>query len=110
MRLFLTHESVLRAYARSILPDWNSVDDALQEASVTMLEKLVQLRDEAGFLPWAKVTIRYKCLSAVTELRRERPLLSQEVLELLASEAEPTTLQQTADLRRCLDSCLTELS
>ncbi len=61
MRLFVKHEPALRAFARSILPDWNSVDDALQEASVTMWEKLGQLRDESGFLPWAKVILRFKC-------------------------------------------------
>ncbi len=33
MLLSLKHERVLRAFARSILPDWNSVDDAIQEAS-----------------------------------------------------------------------------
>ena len=72
MRLFVRHEPVLRAYARTILPDWNSVDDALQEASVTMWEKLGQLRDEDGFLPWAKVILRFKCLSTVAAIRRER--------------------------------------
>ncbi|WP_372725002.1 sigma factor, partial [Novipirellula sp.] len=51
MRLFIKHEPALRAFARSILPDWHLVDDTLQEASVTMWEKLGQLHDEAGFLP-----------------------------------------------------------
>ena len=64
MRLFVQHEAVLRGYARSLLPDWNSVDDALQEASVTMWQKLGQLDSEQGFLPWAKVILRYKCLPA----------------------------------------------
>ncbi|WP_044302724.1 sigma factor, partial [Rhodopirellula sallentina] len=63
MRLFVQHELALRAYARSILPTWNAVDDAIQEASVTMWQKFSQLDTEDGFLPWAKVIVRFKCLS-----------------------------------------------
>ncbi len=47
LKLFLKHEQVLRAYARAILPDWSSVEDALQEASVTAVEDL----DENGEMP-----------------------------------------------------------
>ena len=30
MRMFLKHENALRAFARSLLPDWDAVDDVLQ--------------------------------------------------------------------------------
>ena len=36
VRLFARHELALRNYARLILPDWSSVDDVLQDASITM--------------------------------------------------------------------------
>ena len=110
MRLFVKHETALRAFARSILPDWNSVDDALQEASVTMWEKLGQLRDEDGFLPWAKVILRFKCLSAVGAARRDRHLLSDKVLELLADETEAMSNEDVASVRRALGNCLTQFS
>lgn len=58
MRLFVKHEPALKAFARSLLPDWTAVDDALQEASVTMWEKLGQLRDADGFLPWAGIDLQ----------------------------------------------------
>ena len=110
MRLFLQHEPALRAFARSILPDWEAVDDALQEASVTMWEKLGQLRDENGFLPWAKVILRFKCLSAVAASRRQREVFSDEVLQLLADEAESMSRQDVADLRHALSTCLARFS
>ena len=110
MRLFVKHEPALRAFARSILPDWNSVDDALQEASVTMWEKLGQLRDEDGFLPWAKVILRFKCLSAIAAARRERHVLSAEVLELIADEAEAMRAEHLVDVRRALTTCLGQFS
>lgn len=110
MRLFLRHEPVLRAYARTMLPDWNSVDDALQESSVVMWQKLSQLETEDGFLPWAKVIVRFKCLQLVERLRRQRPLLSDEVLSQLAEESDDLTVSSYADLRVALNVCLSEFS
>jgi len=110
MRLFVRNEPILRAYARSMLPNWSSVDDALQEASVTMWQKLGQLDSEDGFLPWSKVIVRYKCLQLVERLRREKPLLSDEVLKLLAEEADKTTPDEFGSLRSALDVCLAEFS
>ena len=73
MKLFLRNESVLRAYARTLLPDLDSVDDALQEAYLTMYDRFDQLRDEEGFLPWGKVIVRFKCLALAAKLRRATP-------------------------------------
>ena len=61
MRLLLRHENALRAFARSLLPDWDAVDDVLQDASVIMWQKLSQLDDEEGFLPWGRVIVRFHC-------------------------------------------------
>lgn len=110
MRLFVKHEPALRAFARSILPDWNLVEDALQEASVTMWEKLGQLKDEGGFLPWAKVILRFKCLSSIAALRRNRHVLSDQVLELIADEAEAIDIEEIATVRRALNVCLSKFS
>jgi len=109
MRLFVRHEPALRAYARSILPDWQAVDDAIQEASVTMWEKLPQLGDESGFLPWAKVILRFKCLAAITAARKSRHLLSDAVLKQLADQAETIQAEEVAAIRRALSSCLGKL-
>lgn len=110
MRLFVKHEPALRAFARSILPDWNSVEDALQEASVTMWEKLGQLRDEGGFLPWAKVILRFKCLSSIATARRNWNVLSDQVLELIADEAEAFDAEEIVTVRQALNTCLSRFS
>jgi RNA polymerase sigma-70 factor (ECF subfamily) len=110
MRLFVKYEPALRAYARTLLPDWHAVDEALQEASVTMWEKHQQLRDEAGFLPWSKVIVRFKCLSAISALRRDRHLLSDDVIKLLADEAEADEAEQHFAAREALRRCLAQFS
>jgi RNA polymerase sigma-70 factor (ECF subfamily) len=62
MRLLFQHENALRAFARSLLPDWDAVDDVIQDASVIMWQKLGQLEEPEGFLPWGKVIVRFHCL------------------------------------------------
>ncbi len=110
MRLLMRHEPALRAFARSLLPDWHTVDEVIQEASLTLWEKFGQLREEAGFLPWAKVIVRFKCLSAMGKLRRDRHVFSDEVLELLADEAEAIDAEEQAATRNALRSCLESFS
>ena len=107
MRLIMTHEPALRAFARTLLPHWNLVDEVIQEASVTLWQKFDQLGSEDGFLPWAKVIVRYKCLSVIDSVRRDRHVFSDGVLEMLADEAERLDadhqVSTVAALRSCLD-------
>lgn len=110
IRLLLKHEPVLRAYARTLLPDWKNVDDVLQESSVTLWEKFSQVRDEAGFLPWAKTVVRFKALSAIDRLRRDRHVFSDRVLELLAEEAEAFEVEERERALQALRSCLESFS
>ncbi|MEM6776129.1 MAG: sigma-70 family RNA polymerase sigma factor [Planctomycetota bacterium] len=110
IRHFIRHEPILRAYARTMLPDWNAVDDALQEASVVMWEKLDQLENPQGFLPWAKVIVRFKCLKIVETLRYQRPLFEQAVIEMIADEAAELIPDDSANRRAALDGCLATFS
>ena len=110
MRLLMRNEPALRAFARSLLPNWTTVDEVIQEASITLWHKFGDLRDEAGFLPWAKVTVRFKCLSAISALRRDRHVFSDGVLELLADEAAAMDEDTQAASRHALRSCLETFS
>ena len=62
LRLLLHHENALRAFARCLLPHWDAVDDVLQDASIVMWQKIDQLENSDGFLPWGKVIVRFHCL------------------------------------------------
>ena len=111
VRLFARNELALRNYARLILPDWNRVDDVLQDASITMWESRHKLHDASGFLPWGKVIVRHKCFNAIAKQRRDRLVLNKDVLELIVREEEAETeLEDLAYLQRSLAECLGELS
>lgn len=106
LRLFVKHEEALRAFARVLLPTWEAVDEVMQEASVVMWKKLGQLESADGFLPWAKVIVRFEALRLRREHARDRHVFSDEVFELLANESAdvPEALweRERAALRDCL--------
>lgn len=110
LRLFVKHEPSLRAYARSIVPDWHLVDEAMQESSVVMWQKRDQLQDESGFAPWAKVILRFKCLKQIEKLRLERPLLSDSMISTLSSRSEEKTAVVEAERLNAFQKCFSQLS
>jgi len=109
MRMFVAHEPELRAFLRTLLPTWEAVDDTLQEASVVMWKKLDQLEDEEGFLPWAKVIARFKAMQARRTVARDRLVLSEQTVALLAEEALELSPNRLRRERKALDSCLGKL-
>ncbi len=109
MRLFVRHERDLRVFARGMLPNWPAVDDVLQEASVVMWKKLHQLEKEEDFFTWARVIVRYEALRARRNAARDRLVLSEETLELLADEAMDTTGDDLEQERSALNCCLKKM-
>ena len=110
LRLFVKHEEALRAFARVLLPSWEAVDEVMQEASVVMWKKLGQLESADGFLPWAKVIVRFVALRLRREHARDRHVFGDEVLELLAREAAEVPEAQWERERAALRACLAELA
>jgi RNA polymerase sigma-70 factor, ECF subfamily len=108
--LLVKFEPALRGYARSLVPDWDLVDEALQEASVTMWQKRSQLEAADGFMPWARVILRFKCLRQVEKLRSRQPLLSDEMLTTLAERFENRSLEDATARGKALNLCLGQFS
>ena len=110
MRLFVRHERDLRVFARTMLPNWPAVDDVLQEASVVMWKKMHQLEEQEQFWSWARAIVRYEALRARRNAARDRLVLSEETLDLLAHEAMPTTCDDLEQEREALNRCLMKMT
>ncbi len=106
LRLFVTHEAALRSYARVLVPTWDAVDEVIQEASLVIWRKLDQLETPEGFLPWAKVIVRFEALRARRKFARDRLVFSEELMTLLADEypspEEDALVREKAALGRCM--------
>lgn len=106
LRAFATHEPAIRAFIRRLLPSRADADDVLQEAAITLWEKFPECRKEADFRAWAFGVARYKVLSWLRDKRRDRLVLSEETVELLATETsrdEANLARQRAALERCAE-------
>ncbi|MBK1855606.1 sigma-70 family RNA polymerase sigma factor [Verrucomicrobiaceae bacterium 5K15] len=106
MRLLLQHENALRAFARSLLPDWNAVDDVFQDASVIMWKKFDQLDTGDGFLPWGKVIVRFHCYRYHEQKKKSGAVFSNELIAILAGEAENLEDAEYSQRHTALASCL----
>jgi len=109
LREFVKHQPALRAYARALLPDWNAVDEAVQEASLVMWRKIHQLQSENDFLPWAKTVLRFEALKVRRKFARDKHVFNDELIEVLAHE-ELEDETPFASMREALDGCLNKMS
>jgi RNA polymerase sigma-70 factor (ECF subfamily) len=110
LRLFVTHEAALRAYARAIVPTWDAVDEVIQEASLVIWRKLDQLETPEGFLPWAKVIVRFEALRARRNFARDRLVFSEELMTMLAEVSDETDADELVVEKAALGRCLTKFS
>lgn len=106
--LFARHEVAFRAYARSLLPNWDAVDEVLQSAGLVMWRKLDQVDLPQGFLPWGKVVIRFEAQKFCRTRARDVHVFDPELLELIArrqeEREEPDFEREQAALEACLES------
>lgn len=108
LRLWMRHEPELRAFVRSCCPKAQEVDDVMQEVSVAALRKFSTLDDHAAFGPWACLIARYELLTARRRFARDRHVLSEDIVQLLADEgAEELSLRKKQ--LRALDHCVAKL-
>jgi RNA polymerase sigma-70 factor (ECF subfamily) len=77
---------------------------------VTMWQKRGQLESVDGFVPWARVVLRYKCLRQLEILRSRRPLLSDEMIQALADHGENRSAEDVIARERALHTCLDQFS
>lgn len=109
LRLFVKNEAGLRAYARTLLPTWEAVDDVLQNASIVIWSKLEQLNDDSGFLAWARVIVRFEALRARRKHARDRLVFDEDLTKLLADTAENLTEPEPLQCQHALKICLAKM-
>ena len=108
LRLWMQHEPELRAFVRYCCPNDHEVDDVMQEVSIAALRKFSTLDDHAAFGAWACLIARYELLSARRRFARDRLVLAEDVVKLLADEgAQELPLRQQQ--LRALDECVEKL-
>lgn len=108
VRLFVAHEGRLRGFLRSLLPDWDDVDEVMQETSIVAWRKFDQFDRGTNFMAWSAAIARFESLKHLRRMSRDRLVFNDEILDLLAEES----LEETDTLeahRLALCKCLEKL-
>lgn len=111
VRLFSKHEGNVRAFVTSLLPNWEGVDEVMQEASLVMWRKFDQFdpnRPGSKFIDWAFMIARYEVLKYRRKRATDRLVFSEDVYELLAVQAEETVVDHPRRVK-ALQGCLAKL-
>ena len=103
-RLFVKHQSVVKAYILSLLPSLTDAEDVLQETFLTVSAKAASFEPGTNFIGWACTIARFKVLEARRRLNDPRAL-TDEAIEALAEDVpEPMFFdEQISAIRSCLD-------
>jgi len=106
LQAFTTHEPAVRAFVRRLVPSRADADDVLQDVSVVLWEKFDEFRQGGDFKSWACGVARYKVLAWLRDKGRERLVLDNDVVELVARDSlriEPQLEQQRNALEACFE-------
>jgi RNA polymerase sigma-70 factor (ECF subfamily) len=108
-QLFMAHQNRVYAYILVFVPHGPDADDIMQETATVMWEKFDTFTIGTDFARWAKRIAYHKILDHRKKKGRSQVIFNDDLLELLAEEAE-AVLDQT-DLRlEALKFCLRRLS
>ena len=105
-RLLMQHRTALYGYIFACVRNHADAEDVLQNVSVAVMESIDQLRDEAGFLPWAREIARRRVLAHKRLAQRERALDPALVLSLAEAADRVEKREPASDQRTALMTCL----
>lgn len=106
--LFTRHEPGLRVFVRSLVPEWDDVDEVMQNTGLVLWRKFGDFDPDTEFMRWACVVARFEVLAWRRDKARDRHVFDPDLVELLATEAEELVEICSAE-RRALDRCLARL-
>lgn len=108
VRLFVAHEGRLRGFLRTLLSDWDDVDEVMQETSIIAWRKFSQFDVTTNFMAWAAAISRFEALKHRRKQARDRLVFNEDIFDMLADE----TLEEADNLtahRTALGKCLEKL-
>lgn len=108
IRLFVRHESELRAFALTLLPCPADAEDVVQDACVAMWKRIRDLDDEESFRAWAYTFIRFTALNHIRKRQRSPLVFSEALTEMMAQEGSREMERAHAEILSLAD-CMQKL-
>ena len=108
LTLFTANEAAIRAFVRRLVPTRQDTADVMQGIALVLWRKFHELDDRDGFRKWAFRVARYESLGWLRDKCRDRHVLAEDVLNVVAEEATRGEARLAAQ-RDALDECLEKL-
>lgn len=108
LRLYVEHEEALRGFVRALVPTREDARDVMQEVTVVLWRKIGELSAMEDFRRWAFGVARMEALTFLRDRARDRHVFGDDVLALLADDAEADAEVFEAE-RIALEECLGKL-
>lgn len=109
LRLFTANEAAIRAYVRRLVPTREDAADVMQGIALVLWRKFGELDDKDSFRRWAFGVARYEALAWIRDKARDRLVLGEDVLQMIAEESAQNETRLAAQ-RDALEACLQQLS
>lgn len=108
MRLFTSHESRMRAFAMSLIPNWADAEEVLQQANMVMWKKFDQFQSGTNFFAWASRIIYLEAMDFRKTAARSKVRFGDEFCRAVAKEAVEIS-DELAERQRVLSTCVGKL-
>jgi RNA polymerase sigma-70 factor, ECF subfamily len=108
MRLYVENEESLRGFVRSLVPSREAAREVMQEVAAVLWRKFDALASPEDFRRWSFGIARFEALAAARDFARDRHVFSDDLLKILADEAEQSAPLLEAE-REALERCLQKL-
>ena len=107
-RLFSRHARPIYAFIMTLVFSHHDAEEVFQNTSVVLWDKFSEFRRGSNFFAWASRIAYFEVLNLFKQQRRS-PLLSDQAMDSLASEAMALSDQST-DRVEALSECLARLA
>ncbi len=107
--LFLQHHVALRMFLTTLVPDFNLVDDIVQETFLTVTRKADSFTLGTNFKAWLWAIARLKMHEVVRAAKRQR-VLAEDVLEMLCGHDAAVELEPPDRRLDMIDGCVEDLA
>lgn len=108
IKLYLANERRIYGFVRALIPNWNDVDDIIQETASVMWSKFDQFEKGTNFSAWALKIAHNQVLNYCKTRKKDRLCFSETALEGIASKSM-NDIQNTDERLSLLRKCLQKL-
>ena len=109
--LLTEHQSAIRAFIKSLIPNASDIADVLQNTNLVLWEKKAEFTIGTNFRAWAFTIARYRALEYRQKMIKDNLIVfSDEILDMINLRAKSIDSTHTEETHIALDECLRKLS